>query len=107
VGDLREAWMNSMQLMGNERGQVRALQGVGQWQIQFFRGNGWTNAQSTGDVADAFIGGAVKAAGPDAVVGLRDHELPPEGVRLILTLEPASGLTGTVMREVPVAPQMM
>lgn len=107
VEDLREAWLRSLQLMGGEPAQVRALPGVSQWQLQVFRTNGWTNAQSSGDVADAFMRGAARASGRNRALGVSPRELVPEGVRLILTLEPASGLTGTITREVQVAPQII
>jgi general secretion pathway protein K len=51
---LQETWFQSYQLLGNEPGQLRALPGVASWQMYCYRGNGWSNCQSSGDlVADA------------------------------------------------------
>ena len=49
--ELQDVWLRSQQLLGNEAGKVRALPGLEQWQVYFWRNNAWTNPQSTGDVA--------------------------------------------------------
>ncbi len=46
---LREAWLGSQQLQGREPGQLTLLDGVTGWQLYFWRGQGWSNAQSSGD----------------------------------------------------------
>lgn len=46
---LRESWMQSQQLHGGEPGQLTVLDGVTEWQVYFWRGQGWSNAQSSGD----------------------------------------------------------
>lgn len=84
VADLQEAWLRSQQLLGNETGQVKLLEGVGDWQVYFFRGSTWSNAQSTGDLAAAPA--AVAASGAAA------REALPQGVRLVLGL-PGGALT--------------
>ena len=48
--DLREAWLASQQLQGKEPGQLTVLDGVTGWQLYFWRGQGWSNAQSSGDL---------------------------------------------------------
>ena len=68
---LREAWLASQQLQGQEPGQLQLLDGVTGWQLYFWRGQGWSNAQSSGDeVAGADAGGnpppAVAPAGTPA-----------------------------------------
>lgn len=83
---LQEAWMRSQQLIGGEPGTVQALPGLADWQVFFWRNNAWTNPQSSGDVA-----GEANASA---------RELLPEGVRLVLTLGPGSGLSGSVTRDV-------
>ena len=47
--ELREAWLSSQQLQGQEPGQLTLLDGVTGWQLYFWRGQGWSNAQSSGD----------------------------------------------------------
>ncbi len=46
---LREAWLASQQLQGQEPGQLQLLDGVAAWQLYFWRGQGWSNAQSSAD----------------------------------------------------------
>jgi general secretion pathway protein J len=74
---LQEAWLRSQQLLGNEPGQVRLLDDVGEWQLYFYRGNAWSNAQSSGDIA------APPAA---AASGAAVREALPEGVRLVIDI---------------------
>ena len=81
--ELQDAWMRSLQLLGGEPGDLAALPGVAQWQVYFWRNNAWTNPQSTGDQS---------ATDPRA-------QALPQGVRLVLSLTPASGLTGDVTRD--------
>jgi general secretion pathway protein J len=71
VGELRESWMRSQQLLGNEDAMLKLLDGVSGVQVEFYRGNSWTNAQSTGDLADDTAG---------------RREKLPQGVRLVLSL---------------------
>lgn len=78
--DLQQAYMRSLQLQGEEPDQVRLLDGVSGWQIYFYRGNAWTNAQSTGDLAAPSAPGASGAAA-------RPAEVLPAGVRLRLTID--------------------
>lgn len=80
---LQEAWLRSQQLIGGEPDTLLALPGVTGWEVFLWRNNAWSNAQSSGDIAAA--GGA--------------RELLPEGVRLRLQLDPASGLSGTITRD--------
>jgi general secretion pathway protein J len=85
---LQDAWLTSLQLLGNEPGQLTLYERLGGWQIQFYRGNTWSNAQSSS-------GGGQKSTVPD-------------GVRVILTLtQPqAEGQGGsTVTRDLRLAPQ--
>ena len=51
--ELQQAWLMSQQLIGNEDQQVRLLEGATQWQLYFFRGNAWSNAQSSAGAAPA------------------------------------------------------
>jgi general secretion pathway protein J len=75
VAELQDSWMRSQQLLGNERDQLVLLDGVTDVQIQFFRENGWSNPQSSGDVAPATAGGDAQR-----------REASLYGVRLVLAL---------------------
>ncbi len=48
--DLQDSWMRSHQLDNLERPPTSALEGVTALQIYFYRGNSWSNAQSSGDI---------------------------------------------------------
>jgi len=89
AAELQEQWMRSQQLLGNEPGQLRTLTGVGSWQLYCYRGNAWSNCQSSADVAPA---------GPGASAPPRD--VLPSGVRLVLALP-----EGALTRAVALGPQ--
>jgi len=91
---LQESWMRSQQLIGNEPGQLRTLEGLTGWQVYYFIGNAWSNAQSTGNVA---------AAAPGASAPGRRQELP-DGVRVVLSFAPGSGFAGPLTRDTLVSP---
>lgn len=74
LGELQQAWLRSQQLLGNEPEQVTLLDDVAEWQLYFYRGNAWTNAQSTGDVAQP----------PGGTPGASTEERLPSAVRLQL-----------------------
>jgi general secretion pathway protein J len=82
---LQEQWLQSQQLLGNEAGQLRALTGVSGWQVYFWRGNAWTNAQSSADTT----GG---------------RQALPGGVRLVLAFAEGSGLAGNLTRDLRLSP---
>jgi len=99
---MQEAWLASQQLLGNEPAQLTLLQGLGGWQIYFYRGNSWSNAQSSADL----VPGA-PAAGASAPVLPRRSALPT-GVRLVLTLRGAAEgvAASTLTRDLLLAPQL-
>lgn len=96
---LQDAWLASQQLLGNEPGQQTVLDGVEAWQVYFYRGNAWSNAQSSADLAPV---PSVGASGPSAPA----RALLPTGVRLVLTLQPSreGGLSGVLTRDVMMPP---
>ena len=79
--ELQQAWMTSQQLIGTEDRQVRLLDNASEWQVYFYRGNAWTNAQSSGDVIPAAPPPALAASG--VVV---PRTALPSGVRLVIQL---------------------
>jgi general secretion pathway protein J len=90
---LAQAWAQVPQMQGREPGHVTLAEGVSGWQVYFFRGNAWANAQSTGDLVAA---GVAASQGSQA---LPNRERLPQGVRLMLTLQGPSG-NGTLTRDV-------
>lgn len=104
VGELREAFERSQQLLGNEPGQVN-LAPASEFNVYFFRGNAWTNAQSTGDQMQAPAGPAPPAppasgasAPPPPVVAVSREQLP-SAVRMVITLD-----GGVLTRDVALGP---
>jgi len=75
--ELQQAWLASQQLIGDEPTQVTLLDQVSDWQLYFYRGNAWSNAQSSGDLVPAGPAGAASGVARSAV---------PGGVRLVLNI---------------------
>jgi len=122
ANELRELWLRSQQLLGNEPGQTTLGEATA-WQVYFFRGGAWTNAQSTGDLAAPPPPAAAPpptaaalvpptgagAAGPQAAAAAASgaasapaapppetpREQLPAAVRLVITLS-----SGTLTRDI-------
>lgn len=103
--DLREAWMRSLQFLGNEPGQLRAMTGISGWQVYFFRGGSWTNSQSTGTVVSVPVAASSPNPGASAPQATMQRQVLPTGVRVVLTMAEGSGWTGTLTRDFLVASQ--
>ena len=95
--ELQDHWQRSRQLTAADAGQLRAIEGVVQWQLYFYRGNAWTNAQSSADL----IAPASAASGARAV----QRQLLPTGVRVVLSFAPGSGFGGSLTRDIGLAQQ--
>ena len=74
VGELQDQWLRTQQFQGGEPGQLRTADGLASWQVYFFRGNAWSNCQSSGQSL-------------------------PSGVRMVLEFGPGSGQNGTLTRD--------
>ena len=111
---LQDHWMRSHQLLGNEPGTLAMLDKVAQWQLFVFltSSNGWSNAQSSGDVAQAppptadppppdpgasGPGNGVVSAAPPVVV---NQDVLPDGLRLVIGFAPGGAADGALTREV-------
>lgn len=94
ASDLEEHWLRSQQLIGDEPGTLKVLEEVSAWQIYFYRGNGWSNPQSTADraapqpAAPPPAPGASAPASPPPSGATPSVDLLPTGVRLQLSLPP-------------------
>ena len=117
---LQESWFRSQQLQGSEDGQLRALDGLDSWQVYFFRGNSWSNCQSSDEVAPltpvsptplsiASPSGAASVPALPVATAASGVTVParpvlPSGVRIVLAFAPGSGLNGSLVRDVLIAP---
>ena len=116
VGELQQAWLASQQLQGNEPGQLQLIEGVTDWQLYFWRGQGWSNAQSSGDLverpraaapaasaASTAAGGASApdggASAPTVTAVNTTRSQMPSGVRLQIDLP-----EGRILRDVMLSP---
>ena len=102
--ELQQQWLASQQLLGNEPGHLKMLEPGTRWQVYFFRGSGWTNAQSSGDVAETPPPPPPASAASRPRVAAPRVQLPT-GVRLVLTLAEGDNDV-TLTRDVALAPQM-
>ncbi len=97
---LQDSWLRSQLLQGNDPGLLRTLDGVSQLQLYCYRGNAWSNCQSSGNV----VAVAPPASGASGVPPAARTVLP-SGLRLVLTFAGGSGHDGTLTRDVAFGPQ--
>ena len=98
-GPLQQVWMASQQFMGDEPGQVMAADQASDWQLYFWRGSDWSNAQSTGDlVVDSAPPAATAPASAASAAAVAREELP-RAVRLVITLR-----GGKLTRDIALGP---
>lgn len=98
VGALQDSWLRSLQLQGGEPGSLKTLTGVQGWQVYFYRNNGWSNCQSSGDVVQG-------TPGPPGTPGLPAPRTQlPDGVRMVMSFVPGNGLNGDLTRDTLVRP---
>jgi general secretion pathway protein J len=95
--ELQEQWFRSLQFLGTEPGQLSTMSGLSTWQVYFYQGNAWANAQSTGNSANP--GNPGTGANPGSV-----GQALPTGVRLVLTFAEGSGNVGSLTRDSALAP---
>jgi len=118
VAALEDSYQRSEQLVLQDSGQVRALEGVAGWQLYYYRGNAWSNAQSsagsatsttatvTAAAATPAASGASGAAGANASnVVVTTTTILPTGIRMLLQFDPGSGFAGPLTREIVLGPQ--
>jgi general secretion pathway protein J len=125
ANELGQTYERSLRLQIQDRGQLSTLEGISAWQLYFYRGNGWSNAQSSDDVSNGSdnsppppgpgASGPGKGAdgqgqGQGQGSGDKDGSGPrrailPSGVRLVLQFAPDSGFNGSLTRQIILGPQ--
>jgi general secretion pathway protein J len=101
--ELQDTWLRSQQFQGQEAGQLRTLEGLASWQVYFYRGNSWTNPQSSGNLA-APAAAASAPAGAASGPGAAPRQLLPSGVRLVLEFAEGSVGVGSLTRDTMLGP---
>lgn len=94
---LQDQWLTSQQFIGNETGQLRTLTGITEWQAYCYRGNGWSNCQSSA--------GTDTTAPPGTNPPPQADNDPLKAVRVVLSFGEGSGFTGNVTRQIALGPQ--
>jgi len=103
IQELQEWWIRSQQWSAIQGDALKMLEQVESQQIYFFRGNSWSNAQSTGDIEskpeqpDPPPNAPPGTPPPPQIGG--ENEALPSGVRLVLKLP-----TGLLTRDLMVRP---
>lgn len=93
IQDLQEWWIRSQQWSAIRGDALKMLEQVESQQIYFYRGNSWSNAQSTGDYEQPPQPESPPGGGPPDKPPIGgENEALPTGVRLVLKL-PAGQLT--------------
>jgi len=95
IQDLQEWWIRSQQWAAIQPDALRMLDDVDSQQVYFYRGNSWSNAQSTGDI-EAPPPPPPPASGASQPLVGGENEALPSGVRLVLAL-PGGPLTRDLM----------
>jgi general secretion pathway protein J len=126
---LQNHFKASQQFLGNEKGQLKTLSNVSEWQIYYFRDNAWSNAQSSAGTALSTESGAPAPAPAGAAASVvpeaesntsikpppntpqntppntATKSVMPSGVRLVLNFSNADSLNGRITRDVELGPQ--
>jgi general secretion pathway protein J len=95
--ELSAAWLQALQWSQNpgdlERSQEVSIAAIDDWQIFFYRNDGWTNPLSADTAAPTPANPGLPVA-PGAALAV-----VPDGVRLVLKLAQGQALTGTLTRD--------
>jgi general secretion pathway protein J len=95
IQDLQEWWIRSQQWAAIQPDALRMLDEVDSQQVYFYRGNSWSNAQSTGDIAAPPAPPPPASGASQPLIG-GENEALPSGIRLVLAL-PSGPLTRDLM----------
>jgi len=101
---LQDSWIQSQQLIGTEPAQLRTLAGLTGWQVYYFVGNAWSNAQSTGNTSTSSTTGTPAPTPPPAAASAVIQPALPSGVRIVLNFVPGSGFSGPLTRDTLMGP---
>jgi len=102
IQDLQDWWIRSQQWTAIQGDALKMLEDVSSQQVYFYRGNAWSNAQSTGDFEAPPVQPPPQgASGPASAPVGGEQEALPSGVRVVLALP-----SGPVTRDLMVRPSL-
>jgi general secretion pathway protein J len=105
VGALEENFKHGAQLLAQDSGQLRALEGVSGWQLYCYRGNSWSNCLSSGSEEVAAPPSPPASPASGAAPPDKPRQSLPSGIRMLLQFGPGSGFAGPLTRQVELRPQ--
>lgn len=101
LAGLNDAYARAQQSLGQESNRVVALDGLEGWQLYFYRGNSWSNAQSSDDVTTTSTSSSTSSTtGVTSATTTTTTRVLPTGVRMILQFAPGSGYSGPLTRQI-------
>ena len=92
VPDLLQSVQRSQQFVNGDSQRITMLDNVGSWQVYFYRGNSWSNAQSSDGVAPP-----PAAASSTPLPNLPQTQVPA-GVRMVIEFAPGNALQGRLTK---------
>lgn len=99
--ELQDVWLRSQQFQADEPGQLRLLASLSQWQVYFYRGNSWSNPQSSGNLVTPV---SAAASAPAGAASAPQRQALPSGVRLLLEFADSGASSGSLTRDTLLGP---
>lgn len=105
--ELQEVWIQTQQFQGVEPGHLRTLTGVTEWQLYCFRGNSWSNCQSSGDVTPVAPPPPASGASvpQQSQAPQPQRQVLPAGVRAVIEFA-GPDMNGQLTRDIALGPQL-
>jgi general secretion pathway protein J len=102
LAELNQAYARAQQSLGQEGNRVVTLDGLEGWQLYFYRGNGWSNAQSSDDLTTTSTSSTSSTSSTTGITTTTatTSRVLPTGVRMILQFAPSSGFGGPLTRQI-------
>lgn len=101
--ELEQALQRAEQLLGNEPQQLTMATGLSGWRVFYYRGNTWSNAQSSAGTTTA--SSAAASAPTGAATRSVSADVMPVGIRLELDFDGSRGWDGKLVRDLRLSPK--
>ena len=100
--ELQASQQQSSQLDSNDGRLIMVSEGLIDWQMYFFQGSSWSNAQASADVQAAEPPASAPSVPGQTVVPGQQVQLLPTGVRVVLNFAAESGQQGKLTKTIVV-----